>query len=80
MRYHNMNGRPRHSKRVLEWNGHYALYDLHLPPGASLPASAMRIGSVITGGDGSTSTVGTISMNSSGSSDSSTGGSGNEGS
>eukprot|EP00903_Cladosiphon_okamuranus_P020408 g18728.t1 len=39
-RYHDMHGRPRHSKKVLEWNGQYVLYDLHLPPGASLPISA----------------------------------------
>lgn len=40
VRYHDMRGRPIHSKRVLEWNGLYVLYDLHFPPGASLPSSA----------------------------------------
>ncbi|CAM9290214.1 unnamed protein product [Scytosiphon promiscuus] len=70
VRYHNMNGRPRHSKRVLEWNGHYVLYDLHLPPGASLPVSAMPIGSV-TGAAGSSISSSVFSMSSSGSSESS---------
>ncbi len=40
VRYHDIRGRPIHSKRVLEWNGLYVLYDLHFPPGASLPSSA----------------------------------------
>lgn len=39
VRWHNVRGRPRHSRRVLKWNGLYVLYDLHLPPAvAPLPA------------------------------------------
>lgn len=37
VQWHNTRGRPRHSRRVLEWNGAYVLYDLHLPPATPLP-------------------------------------------
>lgn len=53
VRWHNLRGRPRHSRRVLQWNGLFVLYDLHLPPAAPLPPEiALPVASDEGGGGG----------------------------